>query len=73
MKGSSATEAKRGADEALRKAQQSPVRIDKVHALHTQCLDQAIAEGMEDLKAGKVSSVYKTSSRLRRLVALAVT
>lgn len=44
MKGTSATEAERGADEALRKARQSPVGIDKVHAHHTQCLYQAIAD-----------------------------
>lgn len=80
-----ATDAKREFGEVLLKAQQAPVRIDKngkpvavmlsaddyaeMTALNRQYLERAIAEGMADVKAGRVSRGSETLDRLRQLVA----
>ncbi len=80
-----ATQAKREFGEVLLKAQQAPVGIDKngkpvavllsadayaeITALNRQYLERAIAEGMDDIKAGRVSSGSDTLGRLRQLVA----
>jgi prevent-host-death family protein len=80
-----ATDAKREFGEVLLKAQQAPVGIDKngkpvavmlsaddyaeMAALNRQYLERAIAEGMADVKAGRVSRGSETLDRLRQLVA----
>ena len=85
MKRISATEAKREFGEVLLKVQHAPIGIDKngkpiavvlsadayaeITALNGQYLEQAIAEGMDDLRAGRVSSESDALERLRRLVA----